>query len=368
MDNYIPFLKFKGSEISAIKALEKKHKGNEFVPFFDFPRKKPKKSRRLDAPLPSTKDELFAKDIIRLKRKFELNLSFLKKFYLDNFDVEDTISYKGQYTYRSIIQTFGPLGMIPVIGLDRHNDHLPSILDGIRSGNLKADQIAIRLTVDDFESYKFSQKELLNLLDAVFLEFENIEIIFDCRICHSNSGHNLATMITDFINELQKEIYVISKFIVSGSSIPASIKDLIEPRSEKDISREELVVFQKMLLSTTQDQTSKLYFGDYTCVSPDYSDVELFDEDMDNVTTAKIIYPYKNNIIVIRGGRFKSDRKQIKDLATKLVNKSHIYRGDIYSNGDKYIHNQSNGIGSAATAASIVPHLINLHLTYMLNK
>jgi len=330
MKNYIPFMKLKGSEISALKALERKHKSKELVPFFDFPRKKPKKSRRLDAPTSSTKDELFAKDIIRLKRKFELNLSFLSKFYLDNFDVEDTISYQNQYNYRSIIQTFGPLGMIPVIGLDRHSDHLPSILNGLQNGLLKADEIAIRLTIEDFESYKFTQKELVNTLDSVFLEFERIEIIFDCRVCHSNSGHELAKMIANFISELQKEVYKISKFIISGSSIPASIKDLIDPRSEKDICRAELVAFEQSAFSIAQVQRAILYFGDYTCVSPDYSDVELFDEDMDNVTTAKIIYPYKNNLIILRGGRFKSDRKQIKNLAINLLNKNGIYRGDIY--------------------------------------
>lgn len=54
MDNYIPFLKLKGSEISAIRDLDNSLKEN-FLPFFDFPRKKPKKSRKEDAPTPKTK-------------------------------------------------------------------------------------------------------------------------------------------------------------------------------------------------------------------------------------------------------------------------------------------------------------------------
>lgn len=44
MYNYTPFLKLKVSEISALKELGA-NKKNNFIPFFDFPRKKPKKSR-----------------------------------------------------------------------------------------------------------------------------------------------------------------------------------------------------------------------------------------------------------------------------------------------------------------------------------
>ena len=40
MNNYIPFLKLKGSEISALKHLHSTHPHINPEPFFDFPRKK----------------------------------------------------------------------------------------------------------------------------------------------------------------------------------------------------------------------------------------------------------------------------------------------------------------------------------------
>lgn len=42
MYKYTPFLKLKVSEIGALKEI-KESKKNGFIPFFDFPRKKPKK-------------------------------------------------------------------------------------------------------------------------------------------------------------------------------------------------------------------------------------------------------------------------------------------------------------------------------------
>ncbi|BCQ38022.1 hypothetical protein ERHA54_06250 [Erwinia rhapontici] len=95
MDNYIPFLKLKGSEISALKHFNSSYPEINIHPFFDFPRKKIKKSRREPSSAIQNKEMLFSADLIRLQRKFELNLNFLKSFYMDNFDVEDTIKFNG---------------------------------------------------------------------------------------------------------------------------------------------------------------------------------------------------------------------------------------------------------------------------------
>ncbi|POD97064.1 beta family protein [Pectobacterium odoriferum] len=368
MRNYIPFLKLKGSELSALKAMHKTHPNFEPFPFFDFPRKKPKKSRKKDAPQSKSKADLFSDDLKRLHRKFELNIKYIKEFYLDNFDIEDGILHNGQYNYYSIIKTFGPLGMVPVVGLDRHADHIVSIKAGLNGNLLSSNRVAIRLTQDDFESFSLCKKDLIELLNEIYFDFEKIDLILDCRFCKEKSSSIIYPLLINFLVSLSKEPYKFSRVIVTGSSVPASISEVILPRTERAIFREELLIYNGVANQNGGDIKFDLYFGDYTCVSPEYSDIELFDEDMDNVTTAKLIYPYDDELLLIRGGRFKTDRGQIKDLANKLIIRTRIYRGDKYSTGDKYIYEKANGIGRPATAASIVPHLVNLHLIYMFNK
>jgi len=369
MDNYIPFLKLKGSEISAIRDLDESLKG-DFIPFFDFPRKKPKKSRKEDAPTPKTKSELFSNDLSKLRRKFEINLKFLKRFYLDNFDLEDFIQHNGQYSYVSILESFGKFGMIPVVGLDRSEEHLKSVLNAVNDNLIEDTRIAIRLCKEDFESYSLCKDELIILLNNICLEFEEIDVIFDCRICKEGENAKYTSQISDFIIELSKEIYFIKRFIISGSSIPPSIRELITTYSEKNIKREEVLIYRDIYNNFIEHKATqdKLFLSDYGCVSPEYSDVELFEEDMDNVTTAKIIYPYKDFLYLVRGGRMKTDRNQINSLAGVVVGKPLIYRGKNYSLGDKYLSDKSSNIGKPATASTIVSPLINLHLTYMLKK
>lgn len=369
MDNYIPFLKLKGSEISAIRDLDNSLKEN-FLPFFDFPRKKPKKSRKEDAPTPKTKSELFSNDLSKLKRKFEINLKFLNKFYLDNFDLEDFIEHDGRYNYYSILENFGHFGMIPVVGLDRSDEHLKSVLYSLKKNIINDSRIAIRLCKSDFESYSISRADLISLLDEIYLSFNEIDLIFDCRICKENDNKKYTEQISKFIHELSKEPYSFKRYIISGSSIPPSITELIATRSEKHIKREEILIYNQIFISMhiEKKEQKKIFIADYGCVSPEYSDVELFEEDMDNVTTAKIIYPYKDNLYLVRGGRMKSDRKQINKLAKVVVDKPHIYRGEGFSTGDMYLYEKANDVGKPATASTIVSPLINLHLTYMLNK
>jgi hypothetical protein len=366
MKDYIPFLKLKGSEISALRDLSKKFKNDNFIAFFDFPRKKPSKSRREDAPLPKTKEELFANDIIKLKRRFDINLKFLSEFYLDNYDLDDSINHNGKYNYNSIIKEFGPCGMIPVMGLDRHAEHLKSILSGLKSGYINNNRIALRLTKDDFESFKFSKKDIVEVIKEVENKFQNIDLVFDCRFCSPGSNAEYSLSISKFYKDAINDGFNFSRIIISGSSIPSSITEIVKPRTEKIILREELIIYKS--IKKYFADFKGFYLGDYTCVSPEYSDVELFDEDMDSVTTAKLIYPYDDSVYVLRGGRFKGDRGQMKDLASKLVAKTHVFRGEKYSSGDRYIYEKSMGVGKSATASTIVSPLINLHLTYMLNK
>ncbi|EPY4489419.1 beta family protein [Klebsiella variicola] len=362
MYNYIPFLKLKVSEIGALKEL-KDNKKKGLVPFFDFPRKKPKKSRYGTATL-KDKKELFYNDLARLESKFNLNLTWINEFYLDNYDVEDGISIDGRYNYFNIIEKFSKFGMIPVISLDRSIEHMQAIKYGFVEKLFKQKRIAIRLTREYFSNYLLFEDELLDLINELKQYVGKFDIIFDCRVCKQGDSFLLAKKIVAFIEHLLKGNIPLGHVITTGSMIPASISELLTTQSELDIEREEIKVF--VSVNEAFKLIKDISFGDYGAVSPEYSDIELFDEDMQNVTTAKVIYPYSNRIFVKRGGRVKGDKYQYNEFAEYIINTQDIYRGKDFSKGDLFLYQKANYEGKSVTAASIVKPLVNIHLSYMI--
>ena len=123
---------------------------------------------------------------------------------MDNYDVEDTIKYNGAYNYAGIIDTFGPLGMVSVIGLDRHPDHLVAIKNGLTNGSLVVSRVAVRLTQEDFESYALCRTSLIPLLKELYSLFDDVDVVFDCRVCKENSSNILHSQIMAFLSSFQK--------------------------------------------------------------------------------------------------------------------------------------------------------------------
>lgn len=362
MYNYIPFLKLKVSEIGALIDL-KDIKKDGLVPFFDFPRKKPKKSR-YNTTTSKDKKELFYNDLCRLEAKYKLNLTWLRAFYLDNYDVEDDISIDGRHNYYNIIESFSKFGMIPVTALDRNTDHIEAIKYGFTEKIFKHKRIAIRLTREYFSNYLLFKEELLELVDEIKPFVDHFDFVFDCRVCKNNESIQISKQIVNFINHLMKDDIPLGHIITTGSMIPASISELIATQSELDIEREEIKIYTSV--NKNFENIKSIHFGDYGSVSPEYSDIELFDEDMQNVTTAKIIYPYSDRIFIKRGGRVKGDKHQYNEFAEYIIKVSNFYRGKEFSKGDLFLHQKANYEGKSVTAASIVKPLVNIHLSYMI--
>lgn len=303
---------------------------------------------------------------MRLESKFKKNLLWINEFYLDNYDVEDGISDSGKYNYYDIINIFSKFGMIPVTALDRHPKHIDAINHGFQNELFSYKKVALRLTRDYFCNFDLVKDEIDEVLGKLSQHINSVDFIFDCRVCKTGEAENLSKQIINFISRININISNLSldRIIITGSMIPPSISELINTQSELDVEREEIKIY------TTVDTIFKgnynLIFGDYGCVSPEYSDIELFDEDMQNVTTAKILYPYSNRLFIRRGGRVKGDKFQYNVFAAHIINNSSIYRGKEFSTGDLYLHQKANYEGKTVTAASIVKPLVNLHLSYMI--
>jgi len=160
-------------------------------------------------------------------------------------------------------------------------------------------------------------------------------------------------------------VYPIRKLIVTGSSIPASIRDVAQVESEVDINRAELEIFNRV--GREIGVSFDIVLGDYGTISPNYSDLNIMPEVMQNVMAPKIIYAFDNFHYIIRGGALKTHPRryaQYFDLAEILVAKS-FYRGEGYSFGDRFLEEKSYGTGSNVTPSSIIKPTVNAHITYM---
>ncbi|MFZ6774832.1 beta family protein [Undibacterium sp. SXout7W] len=351
MNKYVPFLKLKVNEVGALNELADDLKAT-IVPFFDLPRKKEGMTA-----------EEFCALTEKSARSVERNLSDFGAFYLDNFDIEDTVKVNGTDNYQFVIDRFCKTNFIPVIGLDRTFARNQLVFDAKKSGQINANQIALRLQAEDIEEFALVQSEILDLFNLGSGLFEQWILIIDNRVCIEIDAGKRAAQLLSFVPACLKAI-PFDEVVVTGSSIPASIGDVIGTNSEGVHERQELSIFQPVI---EKIRNGKISFGDYTIVSPLYSDIDIPPEALRNVTAPKIAYSYGKVHYIFRGGQLSSHPRgnlQYNDLAERLVSME-FYRTPPYSFGDHYLNEKANGRGKGVTPSSILKPTINAHITYM---
>ena len=364
--NYIPFLKMKDSEISALISLEDDEK-EEIIPFFDFPRRDEKKTRDPLA-VSKSKEEVFISGVARSSSRISKKLNKISKFYLDDFDVDYDLKPQGRDTYIQLIEEFSSLGMIPVTGVDRSDDHHDNIRYAIDNGLISKDEIALRFLKEDFEDFDYIKEDILEIFDYYVSEFESVDIVLDCRIVINELVSDISNYIISFVKKYLAS-FPLRKVIVTGSMIPPSIGEVIGTNDEKSLIRKEVEIFKNVKSGLDRN----IIIGDYTCVSPEYSDADFFAEDMQNVMTGKVIYPIgimsvADSVLFLRGSRLKSDKTQFCSLCGSLVYgkwKSH-FRGNSYSFGDEFIELCASKQKTNVTASTIVKPIVNAHIRHMM--
>lgn len=348
--SYVPFLKYKVNEISALKELNLVDK-ERITPFFDLPRRDV-----LDG-------DTLKKNIDTAYRKYEINLKKLSFFYIDNFDIDDSISINGDDNYAYVLEKFSDAKIVPVVGIDRSDRRNEVVVEAKDNDMLLLDTVALRVSYEDVISYTLVEDEIKELFDSLDGHFDDYHLIIDNRVCHNIDVDVRAAQIIKFIDDICDDIDF-DKVIVTGSSIPASIRDLLEPNSDITIDRPELKVF---------NEVSRVHpfvvIGDYTAVSPNYSDVKIIGELMRRITAPKMMYSFDNKLHIKRGGALEGHprgNKQYNDLSAILIREP-FFRSSAYSFGDKYIDEKANNIGKDSSPSTIPRALINAHITYMLN-
>lgn len=353
MNNYTPFLKTKTNEIGALKVLHPTLK--PFIaPFFDFPMKK------------GLNEQSLKKSIDGTHKKIKTHLKEYRNFYLDNFDVPDAITISGQDNYMYIIDKFSDTTFIPVIAIERPPQRNDAVFNAKITGKIKSDTIALRVQPEDFQHYTTTKVEIQTLVRKCPPNFTSMILILDNRICRTCDTTKRAGELINFIIAIKRD-YSFSKIIITGSSIPASIKEILEVGHEISLPRSELAIHKKVI---AHHELSDIELGDYTIVSPNFSEIDIPPESMRNVTAPKILYAFEDFQYVIRGNGLKNHprgNQQYNDMAKILVAKT-FYRTPPYSWGDNYLNDKANSHGTLVTPSSILNPTINAHITFMLQK
>lgn len=359
---YCAFLKFKRNEVLALNDLTDELKEKISV-FFDMPNELPFKSRQdskdefSPQELLDFKNQKFLKKIEEQKKYFSDKINWLNEFYFDNYDIDPSVSIDNNtYNYQTIIDNFASLGMIPVCGVDdRVPQHLECIINSKNIGKFKTDKIAIRITESVFEDYEYIEDEFTELIETLDANFSKIILIFDLR-CIKNEQSTLSKLI-NFLNKIN--LLQFHEIIISGSTIPSSIKDLLNTSTIINIDRKEIFVFTNIF-----DKVPNICLGDYTCISPDTNFLDLYIEDIASRMTGKIFYIYQNKVCIARSSKLRGNKAAFKPLLDYIIAQP-FFRGEHYSFGDKYIFDK-HPKGTEISAASIIRPNVNLHISYML--
>ena len=228
---YVPFLKLKSNEIMALRVLER---GliEQITPFFDYAKRK------------NLTEEDFVKTSKKMQTSLTKNARRLSNLYIDNFDIDTNFEIGGIHSYYYLLDLFKTFSLIPVIAIDRSQRHIDSVCLAKDNGINTSSTVALRLTSDDFQDFALVEDEIDDLQDT-FDRFDTIDLVLDCRVCLNKDPSVLAININSFINSFCLK-YNTGRIIVTGSSIPASIRDITGVESEANIDRVELDIFDRV--------------------------------------------------------------------------------------------------------------------------
>lgn len=345
---YIPFLKLKQNEIMALKELTGSSKSN-LLPFFDFPK--------------GNHDNLekFQTYVVAKAKQIRTHVGNDLQCYIDDYDVDEFL-VDGQHSYNFLLDKFSDFSPIPVTGLDRTNEHKQSILSAVASGSITSKLFAFRVHFEDIQSYSAVEDEIIESVEDLIDNFEGMDLIIDLRVSLQYDVNSTVNSAIKFINCFVNQFHV-NRVIITGSSISSIITNICKSKTQTTIARKEVEIFLKIQNKYTLDP--RLIIGDYTVVSPEYSDLSIEPELMRTVMTSKLIYSHDHSHTIWRGASLRMEgNKQYNKHAAELI-KLPIYRGPTFSWADGEFDNKST-LSDGFSASSVVKHSVNAHIEFMI--
>ena len=349
MIKYIPFLKAKRGELTAMGELTPKVK-QAICPFFDFPRKKP-----------DYKADDYAEKARSIASSLKKHWGADAEFYFDDFDIAQKLKVEGEHQYAYLLGSLDQLQVIPVVALDR-TDHNAAVAQLKRNGEIASDTVAVRANQEVFEDFEGNEDQIEYDLADVFKEFKMIDLILDCRFC--SPGMDVTTtalQIAAFADKFCAAYDKVRRVIVTGSSIPPSLGEIVKSTTTKAIARCELAIIANARELTDMD----LVGGDYATVSPFYSDADFHPALFQKVTSPRLIYSFDHSHYISRGASLESGGQTQYVGMTQTLCGQKFFRGRGYSTGDDYFDDKRLRIGNNATNGTVVKPSVVAHITYM---
>jgi len=346
MMKYSPFLKLKIGELSALINLSSEDRKN-IVPLLELPRDDNYTVERLVTRIDSS--------VKKIKNRIETDFSF----YIDNYEIPDTYKLKGNDSYNYLINSFSAYDIIPVIGFDRAESHNKI---GIDFANKKAKKIAIRITRDYFENFLAYKEDLNSMFTSIESDVFCI-LLLDCNYIENIVVDKCKVNIIRLLENILKD-QLFSEIVISGSSIPSKISDIVQKDTDKFINRNEVYLYKETIKYFSK---TIFTFGDYTVVSPGYSEINIDPKAMLNVITPKIIYSLLDSHYISRGQRIKSHGiEQYITQAKNLIKKPFFRKNNSW--GDIFLFDKATKKGTNITPSSIIGPTVNAHIEFMIEK
>lgn len=353
MPKYIPFLKAKANEFGAIKSLTKERK-QLIAPFFDLPLKKDMSAKTLTS------------NIDAAARKFCLNMAGVPEYFIDDYDIPNSILIGGRPSYEYLASRMHAQGLNfnPVVGIDRAPDRNACVFTPAVTIAVENRRIALRVSGEDLISYNLIRSDILDLIAKGSETYDRWVLIIDNRVCKGIDAPTRAAQIRAFCLAATED-HAYEAIVITGSTLPPVASDVLATNKEVHLTRNEIAIYKH---SITGLSNHNVIFGDYTIVSPDYSDSDIDPRNMLNVTAPKVVYSYEDKHYVVRGGGIKTHPrgfKQYNDIATTIIGKSFFRHGN--SEGDLFLVQKAAGLGKTVMPGSILKPTINSHISFMVD-
>lgn len=351
-DRYVPFLKGKQGEFSALRELRAVC-SSLLTPLIDVPRV-PIKNRT--SPL----EDHLGKQAERIASAWSSGA----QIFVDLTDLPlDARGSAGQHPVTLLSGALSELGVdaTPVTGTDRDDAYQ----EAIRELTKESTQVAIRLLPEDLDTPSTLQEDVDDLLAAVEVEPESVHILMDLRSLKQREDATWVSICVNAIAALPAVDRYASLTVV-GSSMPQTLGELVKTSTTGTVRRRELDVWSQ--LQRVKGLVRRPSFGDYGVVHPD-----LMDLDPRQITVAADIrYTIPSEMLIVRGSSTRHHPLgfgQYHALAKSLVAMPE-YSGRTFSWGDETIYRKAHAISVAGPGnkTTWVQIATNHHLEFVVKE
>jgi hypothetical protein len=351
--HYVPILKWKFAEQHALRELKKDEKG-WMTPFIQPVMPAPKIQRT--GAKPKTQEE----QLEELVSAFKIKSSKIAKEIVDNWG-RSPIFLDLSLLYTSIlrVETLPQIlnqgeelaaFIIPVINLSSDPDFLTTASE--LSKKYK-NGLCLRLVRADFIDSKNLAQQIENLLTTYKISPKEIDLMLDLNVT-DEQDHEYYNLFSR--GQTIPYLQTWRTFTLASGAFPTDLTQC--EIGENSIPRSD---WNKWLNSIQQKQLTRMpSFADYTIRHPIYKEAYQFFS-----PSASFVYTLNDSWLVMRGRKGKPEHYLANaQLLSQDKKFSSIFRGDIFSYGDRYITEKGKDLNTEKTgnATTWITAGINHHL------